>query len=204
MNIYEKMIEAKVQIAEMGLKKTGYNKYSNIHYYELADILYPILTTCKSLKMATIISYSNEYAEMQIINIEKPDEIIIITSPLSSADLKGCHPIQNIGAVETYQRRYLYMTAFDIVESDILDNTFDKNDDKSYTNNKIDNATKELDNAIGDNKDEIEYNCNRFIQMFGNKIINADDLEDFEKMRDRNVTSEEINIIIPKFLKKYK
>ena len=203
MNIYEKIIEAKVQIAEMGLKKTGYNKYSNIYYYELADILYPILTTCKSLKMVTIISYSVEYAEMKIINIEKPDEQIIITSPLSSSDLKGCQPIQNMGAVEAYQRRYLYMTAFDIVESDILDNTFDKNDDKSYTNNKIDNATKELDNAIGD-KAEIEYNCNRFMQMFGNKVINADDLEEFEKMRDRKVNLVEMNEIISKFVKKYK
>jgi len=203
MNIYEKMIEAKVQIAEMRLKKSGHNKYSNIYYYELADILYPILTTCKSLKMATIISYSNEFAEMQIINIEKPDEIIIITSPLSSADLKGCHPIQNIGAVETYQRRYLYMTAFDIVENDILDNTFNK-DDNNYANKKIDSATKELDNAMVDNKDEIEYNCNRFMQMFGNKVINADDLEEFEKMRDRKVNLVEMNEIISKFVKKYK
>ena len=203
MNIYEKIIEAKVQIAEMRLKKSGHTKYSNIYYYELADILYPILTTCKSLKMVTIISYSVEYAEMKIINIEKPDEQIIITSPLSSSDLKGCQPIQNMGAVEAYQRRYLYMTAFDIVESDILDNTFNK-DDNNYANKKIDSATKELDNAMVDNKDEIEYNCNRFIQMFGKKTINPDDLEDFEKMRDRNVTVEEINIIIPKFLKKYK
>ena len=42
---------------------------------------------------------------------------------MKDATLKGAHPIQNLGAVETYQRRYLYMTAFEIVEADVLDAT---------------------------------------------------------------------------------
>jgi hypothetical protein len=40
---------------------------------------------------------------------------------MGSANLKGCHEVQNIGAVETYQRRYLYVTALAIVEHDALD-----------------------------------------------------------------------------------
>ena len=40
---------------------------------------------------------------------------------MASAQLKGVHEIQNLGAVETYQRRYLYMVAFEIVEADVLD-----------------------------------------------------------------------------------
>jgi hypothetical protein len=40
---------------------------------------------------------------------------------MAEANLKGTHPIQNLGAVETYQRRYLWMTAMEIVEHDILD-----------------------------------------------------------------------------------
>jgi hypothetical protein len=48
---------------------------------------------------------------------------IIITSPMSKAELKGAHPIQNLGAVETYQRRYLWMTAMEIVEHDALDSS---------------------------------------------------------------------------------
>jgi hypothetical protein len=46
-----------------------------------------------------------------------------ITSPMGSAALKGCHEVQNIGAVETYQRRYLWVTAMEIVEHDVLDAT---------------------------------------------------------------------------------
>jgi hypothetical protein len=40
---------------------------------------------------------------------------------MAEANLKGTHPIQNLGAVETYQRRYLWMTALEIVEHDVLD-----------------------------------------------------------------------------------
>jgi hypothetical protein len=49
---------------------------------------------------------------------------------MGSASLKGCHEVQNIGAVETYQRRYLYTTAMSIVESDALDATTAKEEPK--------------------------------------------------------------------------
>jgi hypothetical protein len=42
---------------------------------------------------------------------------------MGSAALKGCHEVQNIGAVETYQRRYLWVTAMEIVEHDALDSS---------------------------------------------------------------------------------
>jgi hypothetical protein len=45
------------------------------------------------------------------------------TSPMSSAALKGCHDVQNLGAVQTYLRRYLWTNAFEIVEHDALDAT---------------------------------------------------------------------------------
>ena len=60
-------------------------------------------------------------AELQIINIETPEEVVTFTSPMAESNLKGCHPIQNLGAVETYNRRYLYVSALEIVEHDALD-----------------------------------------------------------------------------------
>lgn len=58
---------------------------------------------------------------MKIVNVADPSESITITSPLSSASLKGCHEVQNLGAVETYQRRYLWVAALEIVEHDAID-----------------------------------------------------------------------------------
>ena len=66
-------------------------------------------------------SFEEERATLTLVNAEKPDEVIVFTSPMKEATLKGAHAIQNLGAVETYQRRYLYMAAFEIVEADVLD-----------------------------------------------------------------------------------
>jgi hypothetical protein len=72
-------------------------------------------------------------AEMHIINIDKPEEVIIVTSPMSEAALKGCHPVQNLGAVETYIRRYLWVAALEIVEHDALDATTGRKGDGPVT-----------------------------------------------------------------------
>ncbi len=42
---------------------------------------------------------------------------------MGSAALKGCHEVQNVGAVETYQRRYLWVAALEIVEHDAIDSS---------------------------------------------------------------------------------
>jgi hypothetical protein len=42
---------------------------------------------------------------------------------MSSASLKGGQEVQNLGAVETYIKRYLYQNCFEIVEGDSLDCT---------------------------------------------------------------------------------
>ncbi|GAG65852.1 unnamed protein product, partial [marine sediment metagenome] len=41
-----------------------------------------------------------------------------ITAPMSSANLKGCHEVQNLGAVLSYTRRYLWMTLMEVQEGD--------------------------------------------------------------------------------------
>lgn len=67
-----------------------------------------------------MVSYNTDYATLCITDTDD-GTVIVITSPMAEASLKGTHPIQNLGAVETYQRRYLWMTAMEIVEHDMLD-----------------------------------------------------------------------------------
>jgi hypothetical protein len=78
-------------------------------------------------------------AKLDFCDLEK-DERITFTSPMSSASLKGCHEVQNLGAVETYIKRYLYQNCFEIVEGDALDSTMNPADEKptkSLSNEKI-------------------------------------------------------------------
>ena len=53
-------------------------------------------------------------------------------------ELKGCNKIQALGGIETYQRRYLYMCAFDIVENDMFDKVSGKETKKEDKNEIID------------------------------------------------------------------
>lgn len=116
MNIYEKLIEARLKIQDKGIKKSGRNDYSKYDYFTLKDIIELVVPLCSELKMLPVISFTAESATLEIIDAEKPAEKIVITSPMSRAALKGCHEVQNLGAVQSYLRRYLYMAAFDIDE----------------------------------------------------------------------------------------
>jgi hypothetical protein len=64
---------------------------------------------------------------MHIVDVEDGTQVII-HSPMGSANLKGCHEIQNIGACETYSTRYLWTAALCIVEHDALDATTGKSE----------------------------------------------------------------------------
>ena len=121
MNIFDKMNVAKLSILKTNLKKSGENKFAGFKYYELADILPTIIQVCNDLKLFTSISFRDDVALLQIVNIEEPTEHLEYLSPMKELQLKGCNAIQALGGTETYQRRYLYMTAFDIIENDMFD-----------------------------------------------------------------------------------
>ena len=137
MNVFEKLQKARVELQNKGLNKSGNNKFAGYTYFELADFLPTINQLCLDLKLMTQTSFTSEIATLKIINAEKPDEVIEFTSPMAAAQLKGCHEIQNLGAVETYQRRYLLVTAFEIVENDVLDTLDTRNNNTQGTMQKI-------------------------------------------------------------------
>lgn len=120
MNIYGKLTNARNEFHALSLKKTGHNKYAGYQYFELADFLVPGLDVMKNHGLCPVISFGDDCATMTIYEVEGEGSITI-TSPMRDAPLKGTHPIQQLGAVETYQRRYLWMAALEIVEHDAVD-----------------------------------------------------------------------------------
>lgn len=121
MNIYEKLQSARMELQATEIKKTGYNSFSKYYYMELADFLMPTQELFQKHKLCGIVSFTADLATLTIVDMEDVAMKIVITSPMGSADLKACHEVQNIGAVETYQRRYLWGTAMEIVEHDAID-----------------------------------------------------------------------------------
>jgi hypothetical protein len=129
MNVYQKLNEARERFHAAPIKKSGLNKFAGYKYFELGDFVIPALQIFKEVGLTSVISFGKETADMRIINTDKPEEMIVLESPMSTAALKGCHEVQNLGAVQTYIRRYLWVAALEIVEHDALDATVGKKGD---------------------------------------------------------------------------
>jgi len=122
MKVYKKLVAVRSELQAMTLTKSGHNKFAGYKYFELGDFLPSIQMLFNKHGLCDAISFTQDLATMVIYDTDDGSSVTF-TSPMGSAQLKGCHEVQNIGAVETYQRRYLYVTALAIVEHDALDAT---------------------------------------------------------------------------------
>jgi hypothetical protein len=121
MNVYQKLNVARQKFHGIELKKSGHNKFAGYKYFELGDFIIPALDIFNQVGLTGVITFGSEIAHMSIVDNDKPEDRIIISSPMSTAALKGCHEVQNLGAVQTYLRRYLWVAALEIVEHDAID-----------------------------------------------------------------------------------
>lgn len=120
MTVHKKLMQARIKLQNTELKKSGENKFAGYKYFELGDFLPQTMQIFHDLGLCSVVSFDTDYARLCITDTED-GTTITITSPMAEANLKGAHPIQNLGAVESYQRRYLWLTAMEIVEHDIID-----------------------------------------------------------------------------------
>ena len=119
MNIFKKLQAVRVELHGMALKKTGKN--NGKLFFEMGDFLPSAIVLFDKHNLCGVCSFTNEFATLSIYSTDDESAPIVITSPFGSCDLKAMHVVQNIGATETYQRRYLWMTALDIIEHDGID-----------------------------------------------------------------------------------
>ena len=170
MTIFEKLNEARLRFQNAGITKSGKNNYAGYTYYELSDILPEINKLANELKFCCVVNFTADLAKLDFCDLEK-DERITFTSPMSSASLKGCHEVQNLGAVETYIKRYLYQNCFEIVESDVLDETMNPAE-KTGGNNEIDNLIAQVKQRMNTFNDaQLDY-ANKAIKQRNIKMLN--------------------------------
>lgn len=120
MSVHKKLMQARLALQGKKLQKTGKNSFAGYQYFELGDFLPTVQEIFNDVGLCGVVSFTSDIASLCIVDTDDGASITI-TSPFGSASLKGAHEIQNIGAVETYQRRYLWITAMEIVEHDALD-----------------------------------------------------------------------------------
>lgn len=118
--IYEKLQRVRVELQKMNLKKSGKNSYAGFTYFELADFLPTVNEMFLQNKLFSNFSMNEAYANLTIYDYED-NSMAEFSTPIAELELKGCNKIQALGGTHTYLKRYLYINALEIVESDLFD-----------------------------------------------------------------------------------
>lgn len=182
MGVHKKLMEARIALQAAPLKKSGHNKFAGYQYFELGDFLPTINQIFSKVGLCGVVSFDKELATLTITDTDDNSEIKL-TSPMADANLKGCHPIQNLGAVETYTRRYLWVSAMEIVEHDALDSSAPLKEDKviiSPTQGAQDNIPAE----------ELQYLQEMAVELIA-MCEQGDPKEAWVKLEEENLDSEQ-------------
>jgi len=120
--VHIKLQQARADLARQPLKKTGQNRHLGFHYFELSDFLPTIQKIFEDRKLCGRTWFDQTTAYLAIYDSEKPESYLVFSSPTAEAKLaKAATPIQELGSMHTYMRRYLWVMAMEISENDLVD-----------------------------------------------------------------------------------
>ena len=147
--VYSKLQRARVLLQELPLKKSGFNSFAGFKYFELGDFLKHTNIIFDNLGLCPVFSISEDVATLRIFDSEFGG-VVYFRSPTAEAGAGKAPPIQALGSMHTYLRRYLFLNALEITEHDAVDATIKKDEPKSAKPitvdvfDKMDAKTQEL------------------------------------------------------------
>lgn len=128
MNIYQKLLKARAMFLEADVKKTGKNMHLSFKYFELEDIVPTATRIFGEVGIVPLVNFTADTATMTMVNTDNPEETVTFVSPfnqiapiVSNTGKQATNEMMALGSSITYMRRYLYMIALDICESDGID-----------------------------------------------------------------------------------
>lgn len=178
-NVLIKLNKARMMMQGKGLKMNGVNDFAKYKFFELRDILPASNEICEAIN-ATIYCQFDDKAHLFFCDCESGG-VIEFTLPMSSASLKGCHEVQNLGAVQTYLKRYLYQNCYELQECDALEMTMNPNERP-----KAEPQTKDADDKT---KAEAELIVKKFETLSAEGFIKPSSLANM-KMAYSNLKTE--------------
>lgn len=117
MSIYQKFNTMRLAFHKLPLKKTGYNDHNKSRFFQIDDFIKQSLQLCDEHGFCPLVSFSDDSATLTFIEIET-GKSIVFNSPFTRDALPKGTGAQNLGAAQTYIRRYLWAMAWELVEQD--------------------------------------------------------------------------------------
>lgn len=108
-------------LASKSLKKSGQNRHHGFSYFELGDFLPEVQKIFAEVGLCGRTWFDATQGHLFIYDSADPGSFVFFSSPTAEAKLAKGTPIQELGAMHTYMRRYLWVMAMEIVENDIVD-----------------------------------------------------------------------------------
>ena len=193
MNLYQKVAKIKGEMSSMKFSKTGRNSFTKFNYFQLDDFEPTLEKLCSQYGIVTYFMFALDVARMVVVDADDPTQKIEVDSPVDVSFGKTSSKMQDIGAMQTYARRYLFMSFFGITESDFLDevagmDTPKSEDDVEHVNPDKSEAVKKSD-ANADKKKSTAYQVwRRLLNMNGfdskKPLENEENKASMDKARD--------------------
>lgn len=120
-NVWKRINAVKKGLRNTPLKKSGKNTFSKYEYMELNDFENALEDLCDKEGINTMFFWFTDRAVLRITNVDDPKDTVEVCSPVVDCGIKGASPIQNLGGMQTYLRRYLFTSTFGIAEHDIIE-----------------------------------------------------------------------------------
>lgn len=137
-NVYQRLLMARSKFLDANVEKSGKNMHLSFKYFELEDIVPTAIRIFNEVGLISVVNFTPDVATMEIINTENPDESVSFVAPfnqiapiVSNTGKQATNEMQALGSSITYMRRYLYMIALDICESDSIDANLGKGETAS-------------------------------------------------------------------------
>jgi hypothetical protein len=119
-SVYKKLAEARVQLLSVDMKKSGKNKFAGYEYFELGDFLPHAHRIFNDVGLLGVFSFEGPNATLTIHDTDGTGSVAFVSPVVSASNPKG-QPIQDLGSTHTYLRRYLWLMALELTESDAVD-----------------------------------------------------------------------------------
>lgn len=119
MTVFKKLQAARHQLLNSGIEKSGHNKFSNYHYFELGDFIPAAHKIFDEIGLCGVVRFA-ETATLTIYDTEGEGSVEFTTPIVYAENAKG-QAIQSLGSTHTYLRRYLWLMALELVENDVID-----------------------------------------------------------------------------------
>ena len=121
MTVYKKLTAARAKLSALEIKKTGHNNFgTGFSYFELADFIPQVNKIFDEIGLCGVFSFEGDNVTLTIHDTDGTGSVAFV-SPAVHASNPRSQAIQNLGGTHTYLRRYMWLMALELVESDAVD-----------------------------------------------------------------------------------